>query len=654
MVEIPIKQFLAELQSLGVKIWADDGRLRSRSPKGVLTPTLRQTVRERKAEILAFLEPATTRSKPTIQPVPRDQTLPLSFAQQRLWFLAQLEGTSASYNIPTVLRLEGPLDEEALRWSLNEIRRRHEILRTTFPQKNGQAHQEIADCLHPFSLSLIALDDLPAIRQEAEVERLATQEVTQPFDLAEGPLWRVTLLRLSEECHVLLLTTHHIISDAWSTGILVRELTALYRAYTSREFRSKPDVLPELEIQYADFTVWQRAWLTGEVLNEHLAYWKKQLADAPPLLMLPTDHPRPAVQSFRGDHSTFTLSKELTESLKQLSQQQNCTLFMTLQAAFALLLSRYSSQACPDNGRDDILIGTPIANRQEKEIEPLIGFFINTLVLRNDLSGNPTFLEFQQRVRQVALDAYQQQALPFELLVESLQPERTLSHNPLFQVMFDLQNTRQESFELGDVTISRMDVSFPMANFDLSLGMEERDEGLMGEWEYSTDLFERATIERMTTHFQTLLEGIVANPSQPIAQLPLLTERERHQLLVEWNAPRGHPAASRGTVRDTKVAYPSDKCVHQLFEQQVERTPEATALIFGAQHLTYRELNRKANQLAHYLIQQGVGPDVLVAICVERSIEMVVGTLAILKAGGAYVPSEPARSTRLSLPARIF
>ena len=650
MVEIPIQQFLAELKSLGVKVWAQDGRLRSRSPKGVLTPTLRQTLQERKAEILAFLQPANTRSKPTIKPIARrptsldkSDTFPLSFAQQRLWFLAQLEGPSASYNIPGVLRLEGPLDEDALRWSLNEIRQRHEILRTTFPEKNGQPYQQIADGLPPFNLSIIPLDDLPPTRQEAEVERLATEETNQPFDLVEGPLWRVTLLRLSDDDHVLLLTMHHIISDAWSTGVLMRELGALYTAYTSGEpsaeltrhasVAPKPAVLPELEIQYADFTLWQRAWLTGELLNKHLAYWKKQLTHAPALLTLPTDHPRPAVQSFRGDHLFFTLSKELTKSLHTLCQQQNGTLFMTLQAAFALLLSRYS-------GQDDILIGTPIANRQQKEIEPLIGFFVNTLVLRNDLEGNPTFLEFLRRVRQVALDAYQHQALPFELLVEALQPERSLSHNPLFQVMFDLQNSGDETPELEGVTVTPMEVSYPIAKFDLILSMEQQEEGwIMGWWEYRTELFERATIERMTTHFQTLLEGIVANPSLRIADLPLLSERERHQLLVEWNAIT--PAASRGTVRDTQADYPSDKCIQHLFEEQAERTPDAIAVVFQDQPLTYRELNSKANQLAHYLIKLGVGPDVLVGICVERGIRMVVGLLAILKAGGAYVPLDP-------------
>jgi amino acid adenylation domain-containing protein len=426
---------------------------------------------------------------------------------------------------------------------------------------------------------------------------------------------------------------HHIISDGWSMALFTSELTALYQAYIS----GKPSPLPELEIQYADFSLWQRTYI-GDVLNEQLAYWEKQLADAPPLLTLPTDHPRPAVQSYRGDYLSFTLPKELTKSLKQLSQQQSCTLFMTLQAAFALLLSRYS-------GLDDILVGTPIANRQQKEIEPLIGFFVNTLVLRNDLSGNPTFLEFLRSVRQVALDAYQHQALPFERLVESLQPERTLSQNPIFQVMFDMQNTRQSHFELELVTVTPLEVPESTAKFDLSLSMEEEEESLslMGWWEYSTDLFEEATISRMASHFQTLLEAIVANPSQPIGHLPLLTEAERHQLLREWNDTLW-PSAGVDRVKlpgGIQIDDPFDKCFHQLFEEQVERTPEAIAALFENQQLTYSELNTRANHLSRILVESGVEAEKIVGLLGERNLDFLTGILAIFKAGGVYLPLDP-------------
>jgi amino acid adenylation domain-containing protein len=620
-------------------------------------PTIAQLApRLRGGEVTLGGETARTSTLPPIQPAQRDAAadLPLSFAQERLWFLAQLEGISATYNMPAAWRLEGTVDNEALERSLNEIHQRHEALRTTFPQKNGQAYQKIARAT--FSLPLVTLDELPRSRQEAEVQRLATQEAMQPFDLTLGPLWRATLVRLSKESHLLQLTMHHIISDGWSMGVFARELSALYAAYTN----GQPSPLARLDIQYADFAVWQRAWLTGKVaaghdiLQKQLAYWKKQLASTPPLLSLPTDHPRPAVQSYRGRHYVCSLPLELTRTLKQLSQQMGTTLFMTLQAAFAVLLSRYS-------GSDDILIGTPIANRMKAEIEPLIGFFVNTLVLRNDLSANPSFSQLLKQVRQVALEAYQHQDLPFELLVDALQPERTMSHNPLFQVMFVLQNTPQEQIELAGVVSTPLEVEGSTAKFDLTLSLEERDSGLTGLpssmmiWEYSTDIFERATIERMAGHFQTLLEGIAANPEQRIAHLPLLLRRERHQLLVEWNdtdSPTRPYLSSDVGLAHSSTRPRGGQCIHHLFEQQVERTPEATAVIFppsigataeqgGAQQITYRELNSRANQLAHHLIGLGVGADVLVGISVERGIRMVVGLLAVLKAGGAYVPLDP-------------
>jgi amino acid adenylation domain-containing protein/thioester reductase-like protein len=541
---------------------------------------------------------------------------PLSYAQARLWFLDQLESGSGTYNTGGAVRLVGVLDVAALAASLNEIVQRHEILRTRFAIANGQPVQVIAPTL-AVTLPVVDLQQLPDRERDAEVQRLAIQAAEQPFDLTNGPLLRVTLLKLGETEHVLLVTIHHIVFDAWSRGVLIRELATLYENFS----RGKYSPLPELPIQYADFAHWQRQWLQGEVLEQQLTYWKQKLAGAPPVLELPTDRPRPTVQTFRGSTQFFELSASLTQKLKQFSQQQGVTLFMTLLAAFQTLLYRYTNQA-------DICIGSPIANRNRPQIEPLIGFFVNTLVLRTDLSGNPSFQQLLGRVRQVALDAYAHQDLPFEMLVEQLQPERSLSYTPLFQVMFSLENAAAEPLALPGLTFDPLEIAIDIAKFDLTLSMEETERGLKGRLEYSTDLFEARRITRTIGHFQNLLEGIVAAPERRISEFPLLSESERHQLLVEW--------------KDTQSDYPHDKCIHQLFEAQVERSPDAVAVVFEDEKLTYQELNSRANQLAHYLQKLGVGPEVLVGICVERSLEMVVGLLGILKAGGAYVPLDPA------------
>jgi hypothetical protein len=467
-----------------------------------------------------------------------------------------------------------------------------------------------------FDPAVVDLRSLPEATHQAEVERLATSEAQQPFDLAMGPLLRATLLHLGEAEHVLLLTMHHIVSDGWSMGVLIRELAALYEAFSS----GSPSPLPQLPIQYADFAHWQRQWLQGEVLAAQLSYWQQQLTGAPALLELPTDRPRPAVWTFGGATQFLALPEPLSQKLKILSQRSGVTLFMTLLAAFQTLLYRYT-------GQEDICIGSPIANRNRSETEGLIGFFVNTLVLRTDMSENPSFQELLGRVREVTLGAYAHQDLPFEQLVEALQPERSLSHQPLFQVMFVLENTPISGLELPDLTISSLNIDSSTAKFDLTLSMEDTEQGLVGSLEYNTDLFDATTISRMLGHFQTLLEGIVVNPEQRLSDLPLLTQPERQQLLVEWN--------------DTQVDYPKDVCVHQLFEAQVEQTPEAVAVVFEDQQLTYGELNRRANQVAHHLRSLGVGPDTLVGICVERSLEMIVGFLGILKAGGAYVPLDP-------------
>ncbi len=550
-----------------------------------------------------------------IQPAPRDSELPLSFAQQRLWFLDQLEPGNLFYNIPMAVRLTGTLDANALERALNEIVRRHESLRTTFAAHSGKPAQVIAPQL-TIKTPIVDLRRLPASEREAEAMRLASEDARKPFDLNNGPLLRAQLLRLDEQDHIALLTLHHIVSDGWSMGVLVRELAALYDAFAA----NKPSPLPDLPIQYADFANWQREWLQGDALAAQMEYWKQQLRTSPPMLELPTDRPRPAMQTFNGAQYSFAFPKTLADAVNAFSRRENVTLFMTLLAAFQTLLHRYT-------GQEDIGVGTPIANRTRAEIENLIGFFVNTLVLRGDLAGAPSFRELVKRARETAMGAYAHQDLPFEMLVEALQPQRDLSHTPLFQIMFVLDNAPRQSIVLPGLTIAPLPVNSGKATFDLTLALAESPQGLTGYVEYNTDLFDAETIERMVGHFQTLLESVVANPDQSIAKLAMLTPAERQQILVEWN--------------QTAADFPRGACIHELFEQQVAARPDAIAVIFEDEQLTYAELNARANQVARYLQTLGVKPETLVGISAERSLEMVVGILGILKAGGAYLPLDP-------------
>ncbi|MBE9224525.1 amino acid adenylation domain-containing protein [Phormidium sp. LEGE 05292] len=610
-----IDEFLSYLYSLDVKLWIDGERLRCNAPEEVLTSNLGAEISDRKSEIIAFLKIANLSSNAAIQPISREGNLPLSFAQQRLWFLDRINPGNPFYNIPGAVHLKGSLNIAALKQSFNEIVRRHEILRTTFKTVDGQPVQAISPTLK-LTLPLINWQQLSDDDRASEIQRLINEEAQQPFDLAQGPLLRITLVCLDENEYVLLLTMHHIISDAWSMSVLVRELTTLYEAFS----KGQPSPLSELPIQYADFAAWQRLFFQGEVLETQLSYWQKQLSGNLPVLQLPTDRPRPRIQTFRGSRRSFSLSPDLTEALKALSQKEEVTLFMTLLTAFQILLYRYTSQ-------EDILVGSPIANRNRSEIEGLIGFFVNTLVLRTNLSGNPTFQQLLKRVRQVTWDAYDHQDLPLEKLVEELQPERDLSYNPLFQVMFVLQNAPNIDLKLSGLTLSFLRSENSTAMLDLTLDMYETPSGLKGEFYYNTDLFDEATINRMAEHFGNLLLGIVHNPEQHISELPLLSEAERYQLLVEWN--------------NTQIEYPKNLCFHQLFEAQVLQTPDAVAVVFYDRTLTYRELNQRANQLAHYLQKLGVKPEVVVGICLERSPEMIIAILSILKAGGAYLPLDP-------------
>ncbi|HST60675.1 MAG TPA: condensation domain-containing protein, partial [Longimicrobium sp.] len=552
---------------------------------------------------------------PPVVPVDRTQPLPLSFAQERLWFLDRLDPGSATYNIPVAWRLGGTLDAAALERALGEIVRRHESLRTVFTEVNGSPVQTIA----PFGGFALPVEDLLGLGEadrEAAVRQRGGEEARRAFDLAAGPLFRAALLRLGEEDHVLLFSMHHIVSDGWSMGVLFRELSALYEAYL--EGRESP--LPERPVQYPDYAVWQREQLEGEALDRQLSYWRERLTGAPELLELPTDRPRPAVRMHRGASASMEFSGEILERLQRLGRSEGTTLYMTLLSAFQVLLSKYS-------GSEDVVVGSSIAGRTRAEVEALIGFFVNALVLRTDLSGDPSFRETLRRVREVTLGAYEHQDVPFERLVAELQPERSLSHSPLFQVAFSVHTPEGSGPRLPGLRIERAYANPETAKFDLSLAFIQGAEGLRASLSYSTDLFDESTVRRMLGHLERVLEQVSADADVRLSELELLGEGERQRMLVEWNA--------------TETEYPAGLCIHQLFEAQVERTPGADAVVHEGEALSYAELNARANRLAHHLVELGVGPDVPVGICIGRSLELVVGMLALLKAGGAYVALDP-------------
>ena len=552
----------------------------------------------------------------SIDRVQRTTAYPLSFAQQRFWFLEQFEPGHCAYNEPFALRLEGRLNLDILCRSMNEIVQRHEILRTTFTTVAGQAVQAIAPHVN-LSLPVVDLQEFSQTQKPQELQRLITRVLQQPFDLTQAPLLRITLLQLDKAEYILLLVAHHIIADGWSMKVFIQELTALYTAFS----HSQPSPLPKLPIQYADFAVWQRQLLQGEFLAGHLAYFKRHLGSELPILELPVDRPRSAIQTFKGATQSLILPQALAKAVKALSRREQVTLFMTLLAAFKTLLYRYTSQ-------EDILVGSPIANRSRIETKGLIGVFINTLVFRTNLAGNPSFRQLLERVRSVTLAAYEYRDLPFEKLLEELQPERNLSQTPLFQVGFDLQQPPISTVNLPDLTVSYWEVQRQTAKLDLTLYMVDSESGLIANLEYNTDLFETATIARMLEHFQILLEGIVTDPDRCLSELPILTAAEREKILVEWN--------------NTQTDYPQDCCIHQLFADRARRTPDAVAVVFADRELTYQELDRRANQLARYLHGLGIKPEAIVGIYMERSVELVVAILGVLKAGGAYLPLDRA------------
>jgi amino acid adenylation domain-containing protein len=540
--------------------------------------------------------------------------LPLSFAQQRLWFLDRLEPGTTAYTLAARRRFQGPLDVKALARALTELSRRHESLRTTFPARAGEPVQQIADP-GPVELGLIDLEHLPAADRRDVLEQRVREEAQRPFDLARGPLFRPVLLRLAADEHELLVSLHHIVADGWSLGILGRELSALYEAFLA----GQPSPLPEVPLQYADFALWQRRWLAGEALEGQLRYWRDRLSRPPTPSPLPTDHPREGPPRPRGASHHVRLSRPLAEGLRQLSRHEGVTLFMTVLAGFAALLARHT-------GQEDVIVGTPVANRTHVDLEPVVGLFANTLALRVDLAGDPSVRELLARVRATCLGAYANQDVPFEKLVEELQPERVLGQNPLFQVSLAVQGAAASA----DFTL--ITVGSP---FDLTLFVAEETDGtLSATFQYRRDLFEPESIARLARHWHTLLEGLLADPGCRLWALPLLDDAEVHRLLVEWNA--------------TTTPYPRDRSVPDLFEDQVDRTPDAVALEFGGTSLTYRELDRRANRLAHHLRDLGVEAERRVGVWMERSVEAIVALLAILKAGGAYVPLD-----RLSPPERV-
>ncbi|HEX2188359.1 MAG TPA: amino acid adenylation domain-containing protein, partial [Longimicrobiaceae bacterium] len=551
-----------------------------------------------------------------IAPVERSGPLALSFAQQRLWFLEQLGNLGSTYHIPMRLRLRGDLDRGALVRALVRVIARHEALRTTFPVVDGEPVQHIAP-VEESGFRLVEHDLRASADAEDELRRLVRDEASAPFDLAQGPLFRGRLVRVAADDHVLLLTMHHIVSDGWSMGVLFREMGALYAAFA----RGEEDPLPPLPVQYADYAVWHRRWVEGPVLEAQAEYWTQTLAGAPELLELPTDRPRPAKQDFAGASLRVELDEALTAALKTLGRRHRTTLFMTLLAGWANVLARLS-------GQDDVVIGTPSANRGHEEVEELIGFFVNTLPLRVDLSDGPRVAELLQRVKTRALEAQQNQEIPLEQMVERVRPARSLAYTPLFQVMFAWQNAPGGALELPGLTVGAAGVpDASTAKLDLSLALWEEDGRIAGALNYATALFDHATVERHAAYLRRVLEEMAADDTQPVDRLDLLPAEERARVVAEWN--------------HTEAAYPRESCIHALFEAQARRTPAAVAVEYDGRALAYAELNARANRLAHHLHSLGVGPDARVALCVERGVEMVVAMLAVLKAGGAYVPLDP-------------
>ena len=617
------QEVLDEAIDSGIYLFVEDDKLKFRAPPNSLTNSLKEKLKLFKDDIVVLLKgevnAAQQKSLPKIEPVSRNSgnVFKLSFAQQRLWFLNQYVGPNSVFNMPMALRLRGEVNITALQRSLEFIVGRHESLRTRFEAHEDGAIQVITH--DPFHVAI------ESVNSATEIQKIGLSEKEYLFDLAEDALCRIRLIKdISNEnaeiSYLLLVTMHHSISDGWSLGIFFRELVAFYQAFKN----DQSPALPPLHIQYVDYASWQRKWMQGDFLTKQLNYWREQLSGAPSLLELPTDRPRPGEQTFNGNYEAVLLPKALQDSLQKISRQQSVTLFMTLISGFAVLLGRYS-------GQKDLVIGTPIANRDRKETENLIGFFINSLAIRCDLRGNPGFIELLQRTRKIAFEAYANQDIPFEQLVEKLNPERSLAYSPVFQVSFSLINTPMDPVTLGELQMTPEQFSGTndkgISRYDITFNLSETAAGLHGGMEYNSDLFDRQTIVRMLSHYEALLNSIVEQPETDIWQLAFLSTEEKNQQLKISS--------------ETYPDYPKNSLVHDAFEIKARDQADAIAIVHGAQHLTYGELNKRANKIARYLIGIGVGPDVTVGICVERSLEMVIGLLAICKAGGCYVPLDP-------------
>lgn len=616
-----IARLVTELQKRDIKLWVEGERLRVNAPSGALTPELRETLARRKAELLDYLGSGVAApTEVTLVPSPHSGPLPLSFGQQRLWFLDRMEPGNTAYHVPLALRFRGLLNQEAMERAINTLARRHETLRTTFDDPGGEPVQYVHEP-RPITLPVDDLADQPPDTREAESTRRILAECQRPFDLRGGPLWRVRMLRLTPDHHILIVTMHHIISDIWSLTLFLREHGICYEALVA----GKEPALEPLAVQYGDWASHQRRSLAGPALEHELAYWRAALDRAPMMLELPTDRQRPAIQSHRGAWLCFRLPPDLTARLHDLSRREGVTLFMTLLSAFGTLMMRTT-------GQTQVLVGSPVAGRTRRECEGMIGLFVNTIVLRVDGTGQPSFTGLLARMREVALAAYAHTELPFERLVEALAPQRDLSRSPIFQVMFALQTTGIQVSELAGLEIEPIliDKGTTGARYDLTLSMAERGGVIEASFEYNAGLFEEATIRRMIGHFTTLLESAADNPELPVHALPMLTAQERQALL----------AGAKATARPLEPVPP-----HARFELQAARRPAAVAVTLHEETLTYQDLNTRANRLAHCLIERGVGPDTLVAVCLERTPAMLVALLAIHKAGGAYLPLDPTYPT---------
>ncbi len=629
---------LKELQSLDIRLTTHGDRLKIDAPKGHLAESIRARIVEFKAELISLCQAQSAPDAPPpvyrfIPVVPRTERLAASFAQQRMWFVDKLDGGGSAYNIPILLHFEGTLHRRHLTEALQEIVRRHEVLRTVFREPEGDDDVPWQVILPPRPLSILWIDltESPPAENRQTVETMARKAGAERFDLANGPLLHVQAIQTAPREHYLIFTVHHVVFDGLSLAVFLDELRALYTAF----LRGQPSPLPELEIQYADFSVWQRESLTKSALSNALDFWKSSLAGAPPQIELPTDHPRPSIQTFRGAREALVIDAALTEKLRALSRAQGVTLFMTLHAAFAVLLSRYTKQT-------DVVIGVPVSGRNHRQLEGLLGLFVNTLALRTHVDGRQSFADLLQQIKNNAQKAYRYQDLPFERLIADLNVARSLAHNPIFQVMLAVQEDHVEGITLPDLTISTVKIDHAIAKFDLTLILHERREDLVGCLEYSTDLFESATIQRMIGHLRILLQAASDDPSISVARLPILTPPEKQQILFEFNPDQDPHFATQSFPR--------------CFEEQAARTPNAIAAIFHAQRLTYAELNRRSNRWAWQLIQHGVRPGDIVVLAADRSIDYLTAFLSILKAGAVYLPCDPthpsARLIRIQEQAR--